>query len=222
MTNEEAKSSPGEILIDVRDRYIDLGISLERSGKIPEAIKAFEQAAHLDPASDNAWIGLGTTLNDAGEYSQAERAFRRALEATNSADKNLAAVLSNLGIALYHQDRFTEAVGYLRKAISLLGDGPAEIYTLLGDCLCQSENQEEALQAYEQAISLNDRLTRAWQGRGEVLGSLGRFEESLKSFDSALLLEPDDPWILSGKAQVLCLSGHCAEAIPVLDAALEI
>jgi tetratricopeptide (TPR) repeat protein len=110
----------------------------------------------------------------------------------------------------------------MQEAVHLLGGGTAELYLLLGDSLYYALRNEEALQAYEKALTLDDSLVRALSGKAKVLNSLGRLEESRAIFNRALALEPSNASILANKAQTLCLLGRCDEAIPLFDRALEL
>ena len=70
---------------------------------------------------------------------------------------------------------------------------------------------EEALEAYDQAISLDFWSDQAWIAKGNALDSLGRHEEALRAFDQAIVNNPRNyyPWL--GKGQALNSSGHHVE-----------
>lgn len=50
---------------------------------------------------------------------------------------------------------------------------------------------EAALRAYEMALELNPNSPLAWDGKGMVLGNLGRTKEALQAHDEAIKLDPD-------------------------------
>jgi tetratricopeptide (TPR) repeat protein len=60
-----------------------------------------------------------------------------------------------------------------------------------------------ALALSEDAIALDPACAYSWNGKGNVLQSLKRFDEALVAYDKAIALEPDypDPW--NGKGDVL-------------------
>ncbi len=49
---------------------------------------------------------------------------------------------------------------------------------------------ENAIKAYEMALELNPNSPTAWDGKGMVLGNLGRPREALQAHDQALKLDP--------------------------------
>ncbi len=61
----------------------------------------------------------------------------------------------------------------------------ADFWLGKGNELCNSGQMEEAIKAYEHALSLDAALIDAWNNRGTVLANLGRFDEAQKCFDEA-------------------------------------
>jgi len=53
-------------------RYYNLGLSLEAAGKLPEAIKAFEQARTLEPDNYKFYIGLSQIYDKTGDKDKAK------------------------------------------------------------------------------------------------------------------------------------------------------
>ena len=69
-----------------------------------------------------------------------------------------------------------------------------------GTAFDDSGNHEEALQAYEKALTLNPDDSDAWYNKGKTLDKLSRHEEALQAYDKALELNPDnfDTWFNEG------------------------
>ena len=54
----------------------------------------------------------------------------------------------------------------------------------------QHDRPGEALAAFDKAFAINDRLPRAWNGRGVALERLGRHDEALEAWKHAVSLDP--------------------------------
>lgn len=73
----------------------------------------------------------------------------------------------------------------------------AERMVLFGHHLKQAEfyyekgENEKALKVYETALELNPNSPIAWDGKGMVLGNLGRSKEALQAHLQAISLDPD-------------------------------
>src|SRR5512136_164771 len=59
-----------------------------------------------------------------------------------------------------------------------------------GNELCNSGQRDEAIKAYDHALSIDRRLIDAWNNKGLVLASKDRFSEALQCFDEVLRLSP--------------------------------
>ncbi len=56
----------------------------------------------------------------------------------------------------------------------------------------ESENANEAIEAFTKAIELDPRLINAYGGRGNVYSSIGGYEQAIKDYNSAIELSPLD------------------------------
>lgn len=99
-------------------------------------------------------------------------------------------VLNALGIARATAGNVPEAIAAFRSAIAV-DPGNAIAYQNIGLTDVQHDRPADALGAFDQAFALNDRLPRAWNGRGVALERLGRHEEALESWKRAVALDPE-------------------------------
>lgn len=98
-------------------------------------------------------------------------------------------------------------------------------YNALKDAFSEAffgEKTEEALQLIERLAQISPYEEVIWDGRGILLGNLGRLEESLSSFDHALRLNPNSHECNHNRGAVLDALGRYEEAIDSFDRALEI
>jgi len=82
-----------------------------------------------------------------------------------------------------------------------------------GDWLLQeTHDNEEALEAYEEALRLNPAFSWAWYCKGGAFAGLKRYEEALKTYDEALLLDPSHTHTWYWKGEALKALGRGREA----------
>jgi len=79
-------------------------------------------------------------------------------------------------------------------------DNTSAYWTLQGIDLSGQQKYEDALQAFDKALEINESYIAAWVGRSEALWHIGRYNESLTSSDKALKLDPNHvrAWIMRG------------------------
>jgi Tfp pilus assembly protein PilF len=81
---------------------------------------------------------------------------------------------------------------------------------------------EEALQAFETALQLDNTSVAAWAGKASSLNHLGRKNESLQAYDAALALAPGYIRALVGKADALSDLNQTNQSLQTFDVALEL
>jgi len=65
------------------------------------------------------------------------------------------------------------------------------------------ERREEALNAYNTAITLNPAQAQSWFNMGTVLIEEERYEDALQALDAALDLCPDEPEVWNNRGAAL-------------------
>jgi tetratricopeptide (TPR) repeat protein len=87
-----------------------------RKGEMKAAEQLYLQVASKDPKCSKAYSRLGVIyLEDGEDWEDAEAAFRQALKT----DAHNGYVLNNLGLVLYHQDKFADAIRNFEQAVHL-------------------------------------------------------------------------------------------------------
>jgi tetratricopeptide (TPR) repeat protein len=79
---------------------------------------------------------------------------------------------------------------------------------------------EEALAAYDQALTLDPDDATVQNNRGTALASLGRFEEALAAYDQAVTLDSHDATFQNNRGTALASLGRFEEAMTAYDQAL--
>ena len=89
-----------------------------------------------------------------------------------------------------------------------------------GNELCNSGQMEEAIKAYEFALSLDATLIDAWNNKGLILANEDRLAEALQCFDEVLKISPRHAYTLSNKGMVLAQQKKYQDALGCFEAAL--
>jgi tetratricopeptide (TPR) repeat protein len=91
-----------------------------------------------------------------------------------------------------------------------------------GEALRHQYKAEEALQAFDMALQLDNTSVAAWAGKGSTLSRLGRMNESLQAYDAALALAPGYIRALVGKAIALLGLNETNRSLQTFDLAIEL
>lgn len=91
-----------------------------------------------------------------------------------------------------------------------------------GYSLTELGRLEEALEAYDNAISLKPDYAWAWARRGRTLRVLGRYKAALECYDRALEIQPQYAFAWNGQGIVLERMGRLEQALACYEKAAEI
>jgi serine/threonine-protein kinase len=187
--------------------HSNLGVALDRQGKVEEARAEYARAMSLDPAHPHPANNLGASLLGQKKWQEAEEAFRKAIALGSEAPQSH----HGLGEALRGQGKLEEARGAYRKALDLDRTFAPSLGGL-GDALRQQGDLVEARKRYLEALALNPDLARAHAGLGAVLLERRKWAEARKEIDRAVRLAPTDPHARHGLGQALFHLGLVREA----------
>jgi len=88
-----------------------------------------------------------------------------------------------------------------------------------GNELCNCGQMEDALKAYDKALSIDGSLVDAWNNKGIILANLGRYSEALQCFDEAIAIDPYFAGAWYNKALALQSLGRGREAMAAMKTA---
>lgn len=135
---------------------------LEDEGRIPEAIDLWRSLLQADPRPELEHR-LGSALLTNGQFVEAEGHLKTAMAgAPQMAEPRL-----GLGWLYYVTKRFAEARSVLREGLHLKEWAPG--YNILGAVYRSLGDAEEALKAFEKAVSLDPEDSEALYGLGVEL-----------------------------------------------------
>ncbi len=140
-----------------------------------------KEARAITPAS---LCDLGRSLLGAGLSIEARDCCQRAL----AINPDHADSMFLRGEIALHSGQFDQAVEWVSNAIKL--DPKAEYVSTLGTALQRMGRLEEAIEAFDKAISLQPENADFWKSIGAVLIDLNRPDEALLALEQALKLRP--------------------------------
>ncbi|MCS7090501.1 MAG: tetratricopeptide repeat protein [Verrucomicrobiota bacterium] len=152
--------------------YFQLGVTAERTGDIPGAVRAFERCLALDPGFHPAQNYLGYMWAERGE--NLDRA-RKLIEEAVRADPRNSAYLDSMAWVLFQLGQPAEALPWMERALEHMDEPDATLWDHYGDILAALGRMEEARQAWKRALQLepeNARLRQKMESAPTAAGPL--------------------------------------------------
>jgi serine/threonine protein kinase/tetratricopeptide (TPR) repeat protein len=221
--------------------HVNLGLALQRQGRLDQAVAEYRKALALAPKLLSAHNNLGLALVAQGKLDEAIAELHRAIEL----NPKFAGVHTNLGLALERQGKLNEAAAAYRRAIELdaryavphvnlgltlaqqgkpgeavaefrraieIDPSYAEPHAHLGYALSQQGKLEEAAAECRRAITLDPRLALGHANLGKVLREQNKLDEAVAAHRQALTLEPNNSMTHNNLGVALFRQGKLGEA----------
>jgi tetratricopeptide (TPR) repeat protein len=151
----------------------------------PEALESLDKAIELDPRHPRLYFDIGVVLLNLNALQQAEQLFRGVLKHLPDSPE----IHAGLAQALMLQDHYPEALEALTRAIRL-NSGYGEAYFLLGNCLSETGQHEQARRAYQRAIELSPERDDFHFSLASLLEKLGEEDAALAEFEKVIVWNP--------------------------------
>ncbi|UWU47491.1 tetratricopeptide repeat protein [Limnospira platensis] len=202
----------------------DRGNQLLQSGKLEEAVDAFQKAIALHPDLHWSHYKLGESLAALGRWEEAVDAYKKAVKY----NPELYLAYQKLGETLNQLDCWEEAVRCFRKAIDF---NPKAVepnpdlywaYQKLGETLHRLARWEEAVTAFRQAMAVNPTAKWSYFYLAEVLAQQEEWSEAIASYQKAIALDLTDPQVFWGLGRALEALKRWDEAIATYQKTIEL
>lgn len=155
-----------------------LGMTQAQLGQFGEAADSFNRAVKLDPYFGKAWVNLGDALTNLGKTQDATDAYNRAI-AINPNDLR---ALVNKGVNSQERGEQEEAQKVFAEVIRIsdkeIRSHPndakfdAELWTYRALAFTKLGRYREALQSYDEALSIDPKHIEALKNKQALLFSL--------------------------------------------------
>ena len=192
----------------------NLGLILEKEGKVDDAIRRLSESVRLSPGFAEAHNNLGAALGRKGRFVEAVAHFSEAVRL----DAGFKEAHNNLAVALENQGKGDEALPHVSEALRLDPDY-ASAHKTMGLVLAKKGRLEEAIAQFAEALKLQPdfadaatHLVEAHHSLGLALARQGRLDEAISHLSEALRLQPGSAEAHNNLANVLGDRGRSSEA----------
>ncbi len=212
------------LAIDPNDAVANQAIArvYTRLGRIEDAEASYEKAIALDPDNPTIHDSYANFLADQSRTEEAVAVWQTVIRL---APDNYAALV-NMGSMLTELGRLSEAITVTQRANEIRPSYMA--YSNLGTAYARSVRYEEAIQAYQKALEIDDSDWLAWGNMAYVYSWMdGMEQEAQQTFEKAIQLaeaakEQDarDPFIFSDLSLYYAKTGNPELALQNLATAV--
>lgn len=126
-----------------------------------------------------------------------------------------------LGQILSQREQFSEAIDFLRQAITL-APGHAAIHNNLGMALYRTHETEKAAFQFKKAIELRPDFAKAHNNLAAAFMKLGQLDQAIQAASEAIRLQADFKQAYNNLGLALKKNGNLTEAIAAYEKALDI
>jgi len=186
----------------------NLGVVLERQGRLQEAESHFRTAVKLNPTFVEALSSLGGYLADRGRVEEGMDHLHRALQA----EPGFPSALFNLGNARLSRGQYVEAVP-LFEAVLSARPADYEARNNLANALVKLGRLDEAVRQYRLALQLRPDAAEIHENLAAALAAKGNLDEAIVHHRQALRIDPNNAGTHYALGLALALQGKWDEAI---------
>ncbi len=209
--DEALRAAPGRAAL-----HHNRAVLLQRLSRPAEALAAHDQALALGLQAADAHYNRGNSLQSLGRHDEALAAYRAALALAPQHD-----------LALYDIARLRWRLAdpdFTAELDAAAAAQPASALALgiKGRLMLRAERYADAAAAFGQATALADGVPGYFDGLGQSLARLGRFEQALAAHRRAVELAPRQAATHISHATGLLLAGQHALAAQVAEAAVRL
>lgn len=169
---------------------------LVKDEKPDRAREFFEEALKFNPKNSPAYFGLAEVYTELGDELKAVTNYELAL----GNDKDLTELYVPLGILYYQQGEIAKSENLLSKALATGASGDSQTQYFVGLIRYAKGMDKEALEAFNQAKTLDPANAEAFYYAGETLARMDRNPEAVAEYQKAVTLRPNyfDAWFGMG------------------------
>lgn len=157
-------------------------IYAEQKGNIEAAVSTYQSGIILDPSNYDLYVSLGDIYMAEYDLDKAIRAYCDAITLNPEEFR----AYSKVGIALWEKDYLEEALVAYHKAVELKPDNEFAQNNLGILYLDGLMDAEEALEYFEEAISLNPNYTLAYFNAGRASQEMGFTNDAANYYQMAI------------------------------------
>jgi tetratricopeptide (TPR) repeat protein len=197
--------------------------------RVIEFVESPKAEQVMKQALDSAWLGTGeyaAELDDTDARISMRESMLTELPAGEEAISIRGNLLLTLGVLNWRKGDFEKADEQLQEALQIatkVQDNwfEAECFNAVALIKSSTEQIDEAIRAYKQAIELAPDQMFVWNNLGNLCAKVGRNDEAMIAFRKALEGNPRDPIAWNGLAAVHFKLGYSDDAIAAYRKSLQ-
>jgi tetratricopeptide (TPR) repeat protein len=166
---------------------VQIGIELEKQGKLEESVAAHEKALKINPQLVQAHVNLVELYGRLGQFEKAEEHYRVA----SRLDPGSSESYYNYGVLLLGAQKFQEAENAFRKTIEI-DPFLAGAHNNLGFLLERQGRLFDAAAEYRRAIENRPDDRQAHFNLGRVLVNLKEYQEGIQELEKTIKVEDEN------------------------------
>ncbi len=223
--------------------YTSLGISNLKSGRIDEAVSAFNNAIEINAGNFVAYYSRGIAYYKQGKIDKAISDYNKSIEIF----PGFTAAYQNRAYTYLSMGDYEKAVSDYNRAIEI-EPGDPDLYNMRGMAYCKQGQIEKAISDYSRAIEINPEFVAAYHNRGYAYqllleGSLlktkfsethkkpsgnmvykekGIIKNALSDYTRAIELRPGNADLYFYRGNIYYLVTDYENALPDFDKAIEL
>ncbi len=200
---------------DFRDAYVDYqkGVLLLKKKEYSMAVNFLQSAIQKEPKNAQYWNALGLALSAMGEYEDAIDALNKALEL----NPQLTDIHNTLGAIYTELGKYDMALKEYREVLNdKTYPTPHFVYFNIGLLKEKQKKYDEAIAAFEQAISLKEDFYRVYIPLAQLYYKKGRYADCLNAVKKAEKQFPNNEALLLLEAKANYMLNNFDEAKRIL------
>lgn len=196
--------------------YYNMAVELYKKDQLDEAIDYFKRSIESAPDFYPAYFNLGLAYENNANMKDALEAYIEA----SALKPNLAVYLS-VAVAMFKLGRFSEANGYLNKAVDCTTGTPEE-FNNIGHALFKVSRINDAIEYYQKAVELKPDFLMAHYNLGVVHSKFGEVNDAIESYLKVIEIDPSYVPALNNLGVAFESTGDIDEAIKFYEKTLEV
>lgn len=192
---------------DAQARMV-LGTALVATGKPDDALKAFDEAAKLDPKLPGLRVNRALALVAQKKRDEAEAEL---IKAADEAPTDIRPVVALANFYLADEKTLDKAYTYAQKLTTMAGNSPAA-FLLLAKVEKTRKNHQAAINAIGQALKLAPDWGEGWYALGSTFEQAGDKANAEKAYRKLAEKQPKNAGSLMTLASFLADQGNKDEA----------
>jgi tetratricopeptide (TPR) repeat protein len=187
--------------------HYDRGLELAKEGRYHEASEQFAMAIEVNPEFGEAYYQLGLSEVGDDRPQDAIHAFMQLGQLQPTNDKPILAAAQ-----LYYGLGFMDDALALCVRALLIEPRNASIYFNIGLIYVKQRHPAQAIDALEQAISLEPGMKKGRLLLATAYTNLGNHEGAIRTLQDGIRLYPESPDLMASLGQVYLTAGQLPEA----------